>query len=557
MRSLENELIRRKEIHEYITTTHMFCFLVMLFAFALSQDFFDMKDYGLSSIRFLVFCAVGFIIFELIVIYNNKSSFLDADAKSTWFDLLYISGPLIISTIALFVGNDNAYHTEAILLIPVIITSSVMGKRAGLAMAVVSTVLIFAENTVAGMTNFFSILESNIILICVMLIVAWFVGAQTDFDKLYRLRLERLARTDLLTGLYNYGYFQEKLSEYAKNASLAHPLSLIIIDIDSFKHYNDIHGHQAGDMLIKRIGDIINAKVSNLGFAARYGGDEYMIVLPRTDTDSAMALANELCAMIRSEDFPGEEYQPEGEITVSCGTAVYPTHAANIKDLIRHADLALYRAKNQNKNRVEMYFSVFDHLDVEGDEKDLLHSFRTLVSVINAKDRYTYGHSERVTDYAMKLGREIGLSQEEIHLLGYAAFLHDIGKIEVDWQILNKSEPLDEKEWEMIKHHPEWGSEIVKALQKLHPIVPVILHHHENYDGSGYPAGLKGNDIPLLARIIRVADSFDAITSLRPYREPLSVAEALKEIRLNAGTQLDPQLAEAFIKIIQDEMARQ
>jgi HD-GYP domain-containing protein (c-di-GMP phosphodiesterase class II) len=134
--------------------------------------------------------------------------------------------------------------------------------------------------------------------------------------------------------------------------------------------------------------------------------------------------------MIKSQNFKGEEYQPEGKITISCGIAVCPTHALNPKDLIKHADQALYRAKSLDRNKVEMYFSVFDELDVEGDEKELLNSIRTLVSVINAKDRYTYGHSERVIDYAIKLGNKLYLPQEQIHLLGYAAFLHDIGKIE-------------------------------------------------------------------------------------------------------------------------------
>lgn len=534
----------------------MFCFLVMMFALALSQDLFDLSSYTIH-LRFLVFFTAGFALFELIVIYNKKTSFLEADAKSTWFDLLYISVPFLIATIALFMGNENTYLVETILLIPIIITASVMGKRAGLAIATVSTILIFAKNAAVGLDNILIIMESNIILIAVMMIVAWFVGAQTDFDKQYRLRLERLASTDFLTGLCNYGYFQEKLYEYAHKASPAHPLSLIILDIDSFKHYNDIHGHQAGDLLLKRVADILTARVGSSGFVARYGGDEYMIVLPDTSAYTAINLANELCTMIISEDFPGEEYQPDGEITVSCGTAVYPTHAGNVKDLIRHADLALYRAKNQNKNNVEMYFSVFDHLDVEEDEKDLLNSFRTLVSVINAKDRYTYGHSERVVEHSMKLGRRIGLPQEEIHLLGYAAFLHDIGKIEVDWQILNKAEYLNEEEWKMMQNHPQWGSEIVKALPKLHPIIPVILHHHENFDGSGYPAGLKGNDIPALARIIRIADSFDAMTSIRPYKAPLSVAKALQEIQANAGLQFDPQLSEVFIEIIQEEMKQQ
>jgi HD-GYP domain-containing protein (c-di-GMP phosphodiesterase class II) len=200
-----------------------------------------------------------------------------------------------------------------------------------------------------------------------------------------------------------------------------------------------------------------------------------------------------------------------------------------------------------------MYFSVFDNLDVEDDEEELLNSIRTLVSVINAKDRYTFGHSERVTDHAMKLAARFGLPQEQIHLLGYAAFLHDIGKIEIDRQVLNKVERLTDEEWKMIQHHPEWGSKIVKAMPKLRPIVPVILYHHENFDGSGYPNGLKGHAIPILARIIRVADSYDAMVSHRPYKKSLSMAEALDEIRTYSGTQFDPELADVFIEMIQED----
>jgi len=555
MKILENEFERRQEIHEYLTTTHMFCILVMMFALALSQDLFDMENYGTSTFRYLAFFAAGFVIFELIIIYNNKNSSQDVGYRFTWIDLLYVSLPFFIATLTLFMVGKNNYNVEAILVLPVIITSSIMGKNMGLTIAGVSTMLIYAENLISRpITGFFSILEANIILISIMFIVAWFVGAQTDFDKQYRLRLAKLARTDLLTGLFNYGYFQEKLPEYVQNASATHPLGLILLDIDNFKHYNDIHGHQAGDSLISGIADILNSIVEGVGFVSRYGGDEFVVVLPNADSEKTVKLAEKICTMVRNEDFPGEEYQPDGEITVSCGIAVYPVHAKNAKDLIRHSDLALYRAKNQNKNKVEMYFSVFDHLDVEDDEKELLNSFRTLVSVINAKDRYTYGHSERVADHSMKMATRLGLPQEDIHLLGYAAFLHDIGKIEVDWKILNKPGRLNQTEWEIMQHHPEWGSEIVKAMRKLHPIAPVILHHHENFNGSGYPLGLQGNDIPLLARIIRIADSFDAMTSHRPYKQTLSIEAAMEEIRLNSGTQFDPELAAVFLEILQEEV---
>ncbi|MEN6327985.1 MAG: diguanylate cyclase, partial [Syntrophomonas sp.] len=480
MKILESEFKRRKEIHEYLTTTHMFCLFVMLFALVLNNKLFSLTYNKLMSIRFLIFFAASLVGFTLITMYNTKNASLDADTKFTWIDFLYISFPLAIAAFTLFVVGKNSYNTEAILLLPVIITSSVMGKKAGIMIATVGTILIYIENVVAGISNdFFVILEANLILISVMFIVAWFTGAQTDLDTQYRRQLTKLAITDLLTGLYNYGYFQEKIIEYVPKASAAHPLGLIMLDIDYFKHYNDIHGHQAGDLLISKIGDILNTKVNGCGFVSRYGGDEFVVVLPNSDSTKTMHIAEDISKSISSQNFHGEEYQPEGKITASCGIAVCPTHASNAKDLVKYADQALYRAKSLEKNKVEMYFSVFDNLDVEDDEKELLNSIRTLVSVINAKDRYTFGHSERVTDHSIKLAIRYGLPQEEIHLLGYAAFLHDIGKIEVDRDVLNKVGPLSNKEWEMIQHHSEWGSDIVKAMQKLHPIVPVILYHHE------------------------------------------------------------------------------
>lgn len=552
----ENESNRRREIHEYLTTTHMFCFIVMMFALVLSKKMFSLNNYNLTSVRFLAFFAALLVGFTLITNYNAKNVSPDIDEKFTWIDFLYIAFPLVVATCTLFIVGKNSYNTETILLLPVIISSSILGKNAGLIIAAISTVIIYIENIVLGSSfDAFGILENNLILISVMFIVAWFVGVSTDLDNQSRRQLARLARTDLLTGLYNYGYFQEQIGKYVNNASTENPLALLMLDIDYFKHYNDIHGHQSGDLILSVIGDILTQKIPDCGFAGRYGGDDFVMLLPNTNSEGASKFAREIRKMVNDHDFKGREYQPEGKITVSCGIAICPTHARNAKDLINSADQALYRAKSVDKNKVEMYFSVFDHLDVEDDEKELLNSIRTLVSVINAKDRYTYGHSERVTENSLALAKKIGLPQEQIQFMGYAGFLHDIGKIEIDRDILNKSARLNKDEWEIIKHHPQWGSDIVKAMKKLHPIVPIILHHHENFDGSGYPNGLRGTEIPLLARIIRIADSYDAMISHRSYKKSLSIAEALDELRANAGTQFDPKLTECFVSMIKSQTA--
>jgi len=551
----ETEFERRKEIHEYLTTTHMFCLFVMMFALVLSKKMFSLANYNTTGIRFLAFFALALLGFAVITSYNTKNASLSIESKFTWVDLLYISFPLVVAVFTLFAVGTMSNNPEAILLLPVIITASLLGQKAGLIMAAVGTFIIYTENVYLGTTTeVFIIMEANLIIISVMFIVAWFTGAQTDLDTQYRLQLTKLASTDFLTGLYNFGYFQENIHEYLRNASEKNPLALIIMDIDYFKHYNDIHGHQAGDSLLTVLGDILTEKMNSSGFAARYGGDEFVIVMPNTDINKAVQLAEQISEMIRTRKFPGEEHQPEGKITISCGIAVCPAHASTPRDLIKHADQALYRAKSLEKNKVEMYFSVFDSLDLEGDEQELLNSIRTLVSVINAKDRYTYGHSERVTDHSLKIARKLNLPQDEIHTLGYAAFLHDIGKIELDRELLNKVGPLGAEEWELLKQHSQWGSDIVKAVKKLHPVVPVILHHHENYDGTGYPAGIKGTDIPVLARIIRVADSYDAMISNRPYKKHLSISAALEELKSHAGTQFDPEMVKHFIEILKGEI---
>ncbi|MGI6514706.1 MAG: diguanylate cyclase [Syntrophomonadales bacterium] len=557
MKIRDIELHRRKEIHEYLTTTHMFSFFVMTWALVLNTRLFSMEDYSLTIVRVLLVSSIGVLAFILISRYNEKIACQNLITKFTWVDILYVSFHLVVATVTIFLVDQDTAYIEVILLLPVITTASLMGVKAGMVMASICTAIIYTKNILLGpLVGVFEITGGNIITISVMFIMAWFSGAQTNLENQHRKQLTRLASTDFLTGLYNYRYFQDKFHEYIQKASEKNPFALIIIDIDYFKHYNDIYGHQAGDEVLAAVADILSARIGRRGIVSRYSGDEFVIGMPNTDSEQAIQVAEEIGKSIRSHHYPGVEYQPEGRLTVSCGVAVYPTHARNAKELLKHADQALFRAKSLNKNKVELYFSVFDNLDLPRDEKELLNSIRTLVSVINAKDRYTYGHSERVISYSTALARKIGLSQEEINLLGYAAFLHDIGKIEIDREVLNKVDMLNEKELEELKQHPQWGGDIVAAVTQLQPIIPIIRYHHENYDGTGYPDGLKGSEIPLLARIIRIADTYDAMVSLRPYKNPLSIPDAIKELTAGAGVQFDPELVPPFLEIIQEEIAQ-
>ncbi|MEW5899035.1 MAG: diguanylate cyclase [Bacillota bacterium] len=543
---------RQKELYEYVTITHMLSLFILISVFVFNEKLFTKDIYPIINIRSLI--LVSLIGFVIVLLYNQRNLSTVLSRRSfSWVDLAYAALPLFMAALTLFTAREGHVYVEAVLLLPILVAASIMGKPAGLIMASICAALLAAYRTFYLFQEPLEVLESGVILIGLMYVVGWFIGGIASMESLYRKRLTDLANTDPLTRLYNHRYFQEKLQEYLPQASKEKPLSLIFMDLDYFKHYNDGFGHLAGDQVLSAIGAILKETVGEIGFAARYGGDEFMVVLPACDSGRAIEIAEKIRERMKTEHFPGEEHQPGGKITLSCGVVTYPTHASTARELVKYADQALYRAKCLNKNKVELYFSVFDDLELEEDEKDLFNSIRTLVSVINSKDRYTYGHSERVTDYSTRLAKKMGLSREEIRLLKYAAFLHDIGKIEIDRSILNKPGPLDLEEWRILRQHPLWGSDIVKSVTKLQPIATAILYHHENYDGSGYPEGIRGADIPLPARIIRIADSFDAMTSYRPYRRKMSWEEAANEIERCAGTVFDPVVARLFIEILEEE----
>ncbi|MEW5763260.1 MAG: diguanylate cyclase, partial [Bacillota bacterium] len=283
---------------------------------------------------------------------------------------------------------------------------------------------------------------------------------------------------------------------------------------------------------------------------ARYGGDEFAVILPGAGEETAREVAERLRQAVAAHPFPYRELMPQGKITVSIGIASLPAHGLTAAELIRQADEAMYAAKQQAKNRVEVASSLLREVEAEWpEEHPLLHNVVALLRTIHAKDRYTYTHSERVARYAAKLARAAGMRDGEVKKLKLAAFLHDVGKIDIPTKVLNKPEPLTREEWEVIRRHPVVGAEIVGQIKALEEIAPLVLHHHERYDGSGYPAGLAGEAIPLGARIIALADAYDAMTSNRPYRPAKTHETALHEVRQGAGRQFDPSLVKLFVRV--------
>lgn len=544
--------IRNEEISEHMLVTHIICFLIFFMA-AISLYGFN------NSILAFDWKVVSVVVIAALIIisYTGKKlvSGLRLAVKPTFWDFsLFLVVFLFSITILTITGHSNS-PVKILFLIPVIISSTSYGKTFGLVTAGTASAILFYFDFASGFESTPSIkFQIDIVNSTVMLSLAWLIGGLADIEKVVRENLTNLANTDDLTGLSNHRHFHENLRHVFKTSKENNsPLSLIMFDIDYFKFYNDSYGHQMGDEVIKQIGSVLNEVVKKPNCAARYGGDEFTVIVPDYEY-KAMDIAQEIREAIEAYSFEGAEIQPKGKLTVSMGVAGFPKQGKTPKELVRLADEALYKAK-YSKNKVQLYFSVMDDLreGIAETERDLFNSVKTLISIINAKDRYTFGHSERVSYYSMRLAEQINLPKEDVTLLRYGAFLHDIGKIEIERDILNKIGPLKTSEWTTLRKHPVWGSDIVRPITSLKEIVPAILYHHENFDGTGYPSGLSGHGIPLQARILRLTDSFDAMTTDRPYKKGKTVSESCSELKKCSGTLFDPALVDPFIEFILKE----
>ncbi|MHB1418616.1 MAG: bifunctional diguanylate cyclase/phosphohydrolase [Bacillota bacterium] len=369
---------------------------------------------------------------------------------------------------------------------------------------------------------------------------------QVELEQAY-YRLERVAYIDPLTGIYNHRYFQELVEHKVKDKQ---PFTLILVDINHFRFYNDYFGLEAGDRLIQDLAIVANELAPPQSIVSRYGADQIALMFTEENEGQNLTVARQIAEKISTRSYQGEKSLPGGKITVSTGIACYPGDDQTREDLIRTLEQALHESKDTFGN-IKVYFSALKELrrSLDRSESELYTSMRTLLGVIHAKDQYTLGHTERVAALSCALAERLGLSKEEIKNIRYGAYLHDVGKIEVDYFILNKKGPLTESEWLRIKDHPLVGAEIIRPIASLIEVIPVILHHHERYDGKGYPGGLSGKEIPLFARIVAIADSYDAMTTRRHYKAQVSRARAIMELRAGAGAQFDPQLVEVFLQI--------
>lgn len=360
---------------------------------------------------------------------------------------------------------------------------------------------------------------------------------------------------DGLTGLNNHRYFQEALSRYVAKAGLAgKQLSLLMIDIDNFSQINGRLGHHVGDKLLATVGSSLASMVREAEEACRLSGDKFAVILPRSSSLEAGVFAERLRKRITGAI---KHAYPEVLLTVTVGISTYPALAKDKEGLIATADGALYWGKLTGKNTVLIYHpDVVEVLSAEerarrAEEASYLDLVKSLADAVDARDPYTRLHSQGVSELATKLAGKISLDPEKISDVKTAGLLHDVGKIGVPDAVLNKPGRLTEEEMAVIKNHPVLSAQIIQSTS-LGSIVPIVRAHHERWDGNGYPDALKGKKIPFEARILAIADTFDAMTTDRPYRKALSVEEALAEIKRCSGTQFDPHLVQAFLEMFAD-----
>ena len=347
-------------------------------------------------------------------------------------------------------------------------------------------------------------------------------GIYTDISQRKKAEREILYMNyhDQLTNLYNRRFFEEELRRLDTERNL--PISIIMADVNGLKLYNDAFGHVEGDNLLIKAAELIKKECREDEIIARLGGDEFVILLPKTNSEEAKRIIK------RIKTSGSEICLKSMELSISLGWSTKKSVDQDINELLKNAEDNMYKNKLSEKSGVKG------------------KAVQAIINSFHDKNKIEEQHSKRVSRLCEAIGIAMGKSESELNVLRTAGLLHDIGKIAICEEILNKPDQLTEEEWNEIKRHPEIGYRILKSVNDKEEIAEFVLAHHERWDGKGYPKGIKGEEIPLIARIIAVACAYDSMTSKRPYRNFLPWEEAAGELKKNAGAQFDPEIVKIF-----------
>ena len=373
--------------------------------------------------------------------------------------------------------------------------------------------------------------------------------------------LRQRAVTDGLTGLYNHRHFQETLAaEVERAARYGLTFTLLMMDLDHFKRVNDRLGHLRGDEALVRVAAVVRGAARASDFVARYGGEEFVMILPGTTVKQAGALAERIARGVREIVLDVPEPPP---LSISIGMADYPACGRDRESLIAAADAALLFAKRSGRDMIADFSQIslveLDQAALEGLsfrlERADRETLEALAGAVAMRDAFADRSAACVTGAARTLAAALGMDEAETELLTTAAIVYDIGKVAIPVEVLNRRGELTEEERAVIRRHPEVGKRLLESVMRLRNALPAVVHHHERWDGTGYPDGLKGEEIPLLARAVAICDAYQAMVVDRPYRAAMSQEVAVEQLRQGAGTQFDPHLVELFVDALQKQGA--